>query len=99
MRRRLRKLCYGIERAEFELSAGVFLARALLFGFVGLWLASVVFLLVLSLSIGWTNARWLAVLIGLGVLGAAALALIHASAQPAHHRYALRHRRAGKEEL
>ncbi|GAA1691572.1 hypothetical protein GCM10009830_44160 [Glycomyces endophyticus] len=95
MRRRLRRFCYGIERPDFERSAGVHLVRALVFGLAGLWLGATGLLLAYSLVAGWTAAEWSAGLIGLGVLGFAPVALMQGLAQPAAQRYTLRHRRTG----
>lgn len=95
MRRRLRKLCYGVQGPGYERSAGVHLVRALLFGIFGLWMGAAGFFLLFALVVGWRDASLLAVLIGLGVLGLAPVALMQGLTHPAYHRYALQHRRTG----
>lgn len=94
MRRRLRKLCYGIQGPGRERSAGVHLARVLLFAFNGLWFGAAAFLLVFSLAAGWSDLRWLTLLIVFGVIGVGPAALVQAFVHPAPHRYAMHHRRA-----
>jgi len=97
MRKLLRRLCYGSEGPDLERSAGVYLARALLFAFVGLWqLAAAVFLIV-SVFVGWWDREWLGNLIGIGWLGFSVIARI-GLVQPAHHRYTLLQRRTIRED-
>lgn len=92
------KLCYGAQGPGYERAAGVHLARAVLFSIFGLWMGAVGFFLLLSLAIGWWDPTWLAVLIGLGVLGLAPVSLMQGLTHPARHRYAMHHRRAGGSE-
>ncbi|MEU6249306.1 hypothetical protein [Glycomyces sp. NPDC047010] len=97
MRKLLRRLCYGFEGPDLERSAGVYLARALLFAFVGLWQLAVAVLLIISVFAGWWNREWLSNLTGIGVLGFSVIAMI-GFVQPAHHRYTLLQRRSNRED-
>jgi ABC-type bacteriocin/lantibiotic exporter with double-glycine peptidase domain len=94
MNRHLRRLCYGIDGPEYERSAGVPLARAVLFGFFGIMHLLVAVTLVASLILGWNDPRFLAIVIAIGVLNIVPILLIHGFLHPAQLRHTMRHRRS-----
>jgi hypothetical protein len=94
MNRRLRRLCYGIDGPEYEQSAAVPLARAVLFGICGAINLLVALTLIVSLILGWNDPRFLSLVIVIGVLNIAAIMLVHGFLHPARLSHTVRHRRS-----